>query len=112
MPSGGDVLLSGRTGSWRPPSRPSIVRTAALPFLGVAPIITVLVVLGTVGLLAFTRFSADIIFLAGLTVLLVLNILSPAEALAGLANEGMVTVGVLFVVVAGQIGRASCRERV
>lgn len=69
--------------------------------MGVDAIITVLVVLGTVGLLAFTRFSADIIFLAGLTVLLVLNILSPAEALAGLANEGMVTVGVLFVVVAG-----------
>lgn len=69
--------------------------------MGVDAIITVLVVLGTVGLLAFTRFSADIIFLAGLTVLLVLNILSPAQALAGLANEGMVTVGVLFVVVAG-----------
>lgn len=69
--------------------------------MGIDAIIAVLVVLGIVALLALTRYSPDIIFLAGLTVLMVLNILSPAEALAGLANEGMITVGVLFVVVTG-----------
>ncbi len=69
--------------------------------MGIDAIIAVLIVLGIVALLALTRYSPDIIFLAGLTVLMVLNILSPAEALAGLANEGMITVGVLFVVVTG-----------
>jgi len=53
------------------------------------------------GLLAFTRLSADVVMLAVLVALLVAQILTPEQALAGLANEGMVTVGVLFVVVAG-----------
>ena len=37
----------------------------------------------------------------GLTLLLVSGILTPQEALSGLANEGMVTVAVLYAVVAG-----------
>lgn len=53
------------------------------------------------GLLAFTRLSADLVMLGILVVLLMTRILTPEQALAGLANEGMVTVGVLFVVVAG-----------
>ena len=53
------------------------------------------------GLLVCTRISADVVFLGGLTLLLATSILEPGEALKGLANEGMVTVGVLFVVVAG-----------
>lgn len=52
------------------------------------------------GTLAFTRISPDIVMVGGLTVLLLAGILTPAEALSGLANEGMVTVGVLYVVVA------------
>lgn len=52
-------------------------------------------------LLAGTNVGADIILMGGLTLLLVTGILSPSEALAGLSNEGMVTVGVLFIVVAG-----------
>ena len=39
--------------------------------------------------------------MGGLTMLLVSGIISPAEALSGLSNEGMVTVAVLYVVVAG-----------
>jgi di/tricarboxylate transporter len=53
------------------------------------------------GLLAGTRIAPDVILLGGLTLLLVSGVLTPAEALAGLANPGMVTVAVLFVVVAG-----------
>ena len=53
------------------------------------------------GVLICTRISADIVFLGGLTLLLATSILEPSDALKGLANEGMVTVGVLFVVVAG-----------
>ncbi|MGB5457505.1 MAG: SLC13 family permease, partial [Gammaproteobacteria bacterium] len=51
--------------------------------------------------LALTRYSPDIIMVGGLTLLLLAGVLSPEEALAGLANEGMVTVGVLYVVVSG-----------
>lgn len=51
--------------------------------------------------LSLNRFSPDIIMVGGLTLLLVSGILTPAEALSGLSNEGMVTVGVLYVVVSG-----------
>jgi di/tricarboxylate transporter len=52
-------------------------------------------------ILALTRISPDIVMVGGLTLLLLAGVLSPEQALAGLANEGMVTVGVLYVVVAG-----------
>jgi di/tricarboxylate transporter len=54
-----------------------------------------------VALLALTRFAADVVLVAGVTLLLLFGVLTPAEALAGLSNEGMVTVGVLYVVAAG-----------
>ena len=54
-----------------------------------------------VGLLAVTRISADVVLVAGVTLLLVTGVLSPEQALAGLSNEGMVTVAVLYVVAAG-----------
>jgi len=53
------------------------------------------------GLLAFTRIAPDIVLAGGLTLLLVSGVLSPEQALSGLANQGMVTVGVLYIVVAG-----------
>ncbi len=53
------------------------------------------------GLLALTRFATDIVLMGGLTLLLVSGILTPEQALSGLANEGVVTVGALYVVVAG-----------
>lgn len=51
--------------------------------------------------LVLTRWAADVVLMGGVTLLLVFGILSPEAALSGLANEGMVTVGVLFVVSAG-----------
>jgi di/tricarboxylate transporter len=62
---------------------------------------TLAVVLFCFCVLAYNRYSPDIVMMGGLTLLLVTGILTPAEALAGLANEGMVTVGVLYVVVSG-----------
>ncbi len=59
------------------------------------------VVAACFALIAFTWISADIIMSAGLTVLLVSGVLSPGEALAGFANQGMLTVAVLYVVVSG-----------
>jgi len=51
--------------------------------------------------LALTRYSPDTVMLGGLTLLLLAGVLSPEQALSGLANEGMVTVAVLYVVVTG-----------
>jgi len=63
--------------------------------------ITIAVLAVQLGLLMATRIGPDIVFLAGLTVLLTTGVLDASQALGGLANEGMVTVGVLYVVVAG-----------
>ncbi len=62
---------------------------------------TLAVVLFSFGLLAYKSHAPDVILLAALTALLVSGVLTPRQALAGLANEGMVTVGVLYVVVSG-----------
>jgi di/tricarboxylate transporter len=51
--------------------------------------------------LTFTSIAPDMALVGGLAFLLVVGILSPGEALAGFANEGMITVGVLFIVGAG-----------
>ncbi|MGD9647882.1 MAG: SLC13 family permease, partial [Pirellulales bacterium] len=51
--------------------------------------------------LMLTQLAPDVILVGGLVVLLLSGILAPDEALAGLSNEGMVTVGVLFIVGAG-----------
>ena len=61
---------------------------------------SVAVVALVVGLLAATRLAADIVLVAGVTILLLSGVLTPPEALAGLANEGMATVAVLYVVAA------------
>jgi di/tricarboxylate transporter len=53
------------------------------------------------GLLATNRFSPDLILMGGVTLFLVSGIISPSQALAGLSNEGMVTVAVLYIVVTG-----------
>lgn len=62
-------------------------------------------------LLALTRLAADVVLMGGLTLLMILpargadgwklGVLSTGEALGGFSNAGLVTVGVLFVVVAG-----------
>jgi len=54
-----------------------------------------------VGALVFTRFPPYQIFLGGLTILLVTGVLDAKDALSGLSNPGMITVAVLFIVVAG-----------
>lgn len=50
---------------------------------------------------ALTNLPAEVVFLEGLAVLLITGILDTDTALAGFSNAGMVTVGVLYVVVAG-----------
>ena len=53
------------------------------------------------GLLAGTRIGPDVILCGGVTLLVTLQVLTPAEAIAGMANEGMVTVALLFIVAVG-----------
>ncbi len=52
-------------------------------------------------LMASNRVPPDITLMGGLTLLLVSGIITPEQALVGFANEGMITVAVLFVVVTG-----------
>ena len=69
--------------------------------MGWEALFTIGVIVALLGLLAFTRYAPDILLLGGVTLLLLVGILDPKQALAGLSNEGMVTVGVLYVVVTG-----------
>ncbi len=61
---------------------------------------TIAVVVGMFLALATTRVATHLIVLTALTALLVTGVVTPAGALAGLGNEGVVTVGALFVVAA------------
>ncbi|MBN1237270.1 MAG: SLC13 family permease [Gammaproteobacteria bacterium] len=63
--------------------------------------LTLGVVAAMLGLLIGTRAAPDLILVGALTLLLVLDVLSPGEALAGLGNPGLATVGALYAVVAG-----------
>jgi len=74
-------------------------------------IVVLAVILGVLALLALTRKPADVILLAALAVLLAIpvptasgwqiGVVGISDAFAGFSNSGMLTVGILFVVVAG-----------
>lgn len=59
------------------------------------------IVLGCLITLILTRISADIVFFGGLTILLVLGVITPQEALVGFSNPGLLTVAALYVIAAG-----------
>lgn len=59
------------------------------------------VVLGCLLLFIFTSISADVVFLGGLTVIIVSGVVEPAAALVGFSNQGMLTVAALYIVAAG-----------
>ncbi len=71
--------------------------------MGVDALVVIAVVIAVLALLASSRFPPDLVLLGGLTALLVTGVLDESEALGGFANEGMITIGVLFVVSAGII---------
>jgi di/tricarboxylate transporter len=62
---------------------------------------TVLVLLAVVFFAAATNIAADMAMIAGLTVLLTLGVVSPGEALKGMAEPAMITVAALFIVAQG-----------
>ena len=51
--------------------------------------------------LAFTRLPSDVVFLSGLGLLLLTGVLETGQALAGFSSSSVMTVGLLYVVVAG-----------
>jgi di/tricarboxylate transporter len=59
------------------------------------------VVAGMIAGLVRYEHLADIIFVGGLTLLTLAGVITPGDAVAGFKNEGMLTVGALFVVAAG-----------
>ncbi len=63
--------------------------------------LTVVVVFGVLGTLMFSRAAPDMVFLGGVSLLMLTGVLSPSQAFGGLANQGLLTVAVLYVVVAG-----------
>lgn len=74
-------------------------------------LIVIAVILSVLLILAMTRIAADAVLAAALTALLAvpvltdtgwkIGVLSPSDGLSGFSNSGMLTVGVLFIVVAG-----------
>ena len=52
-------------------------------------------------LLVFTKIAPDVVFVTGLTLIIVFGIIPVQEALVGFSNEGMLTVAALYVVAAG-----------
>ena len=63
--------------------------------------ITIITVLGMFSILLFTKWRSDIVFLGAIGVLYVTGVLDVKEAFSGFSGTSVVTVGVLFVVVAG-----------
>jgi di/tricarboxylate transporter len=52
-------------------------------------------------LLIHGRIATDVVIVAGVVFLLLVGVLTPEQALAGMASTGMITVAALYVVVAG-----------
>ncbi len=55
----------------------------------------------TFSVLVATRLPADFVFLGALGVLLLTGVLTTTDALSGFSSQGLITVGILYIVVAG-----------
>ena len=63
--------------------------------------ITIVTVLGMFSVLLFTKLRSDLVFLSAIGILYVTGVLDAKEAFSGFSGTSVITVGVLFVVVAG-----------
>lgn len=63
--------------------------------------ITLAIVLLVLAALIWNRVGADVVMVGGVVLLMLTGVLDKEAALAGMSNPGMVTVAVLYVVVAG-----------
>ncbi|MBI5155465.1 SLC13 family permease [Candidatus Poribacteria bacterium] len=69
--------------------------------MGLEALLTLAVLAGVFLLLILTNVGPDLCLMGGVAVLLAAGVLDVKQALAGFSNEGVITVGVLFVVAAG-----------
>lgn len=71
----------------------------SLSQIGIDPrYFTLSLVIFVLAILTATNLATDLVLIGSVVTLMLVNILSPAEALKGMANEGMLTVAVLYVV--------------
>ena len=63
--------------------------------------ITIVTVVGLFSVMLFTKLRGDLVFLAAIGILFVTGVLEAKEAFSGFSGTSVVTVGVLFVVIAG-----------
>jgi di/tricarboxylate transporter len=63
--------------------------------------ITLMILALIVTALASTRIAPDLILLSGLAVLILAGVVSIEDGLSGMSNQGMLTVGVLYIVAKG-----------
>ena len=68
---------------------------------GINAWITIITVLGMFSVLLFTKLRSDVVFLSAIGILYVTGVLDAKEAFSGFSGTSVITVGVLFVVVAG-----------
>ena len=68
---------------------------------GIDAWITIVTVIGMFTVLLTTKWRSDVVFLGAIGVLYVTGVLDAKEAFAGFSGTSVITVGVLFVVVAG-----------
>ena len=68
---------------------------------GIDAWITIITVLGMFSVLLFTKLRSDVVFLGAIGILYVTGVLDAKEAFSGFSGTSAITVGVLFVVVAG-----------
>ena len=63
--------------------------------------VTGLVIVAMIATLAVGRFGADIVMMGALLALLLTGIVEPGQAVAGFASQGVITVGLLYIVATG-----------
>lgn len=62
---------------------------------------TIAVILAMLVVLVKGRFGPDVVIVGAVALLVFLGVLTPKDAVAGMSNEGVVTIAVLYVVVCG-----------
>lgn len=63
--------------------------------------VTIAVVAGTLTVLATNRAPPDLTLVGGVAILLLLGIIEPAQAFGGFSNEGVITIALMYIIVAG-----------
>ena len=63
--------------------------------------ITIITVFGMFTVMLFTKLRSDLVFLFAIAILFVTGVLDTKEAFSGISSPAVITIGVLFVVVAG-----------